>query len=212
VEDERPSAELWSEGVDLLSGDPAFGAIVSMSGPILERRDERTYFEALVRSIVFQQLAGKAAATIHRRFEETLGGVVEPETVLAADPEHLRSAGLSRNKLRAIEDLAIKVRDGVVCLDDLDGQSDDEVIERLTRVRGIGRWTAEMFLMFRLSRPDVWPVGDLGVRNGWARVHRQAALPSPDDLSVRGEPYRPWRSVLAWYCYRAVELLPPVDV
>ena len=139
-----------------------------------------------------------------------LGGVVEPETVLAAYPEHLRSAGLSRNKLRAIEDLSIKVRDGVVRLDDLDRQSDDDVIDRLTRVRGIGRWTAEMFLMFRLSRPDVWPVGDLGVRNGWARVHHVAALPSPDELAVSGERYRPWRSVVAWYCYRAVELLPPV--
>ena len=210
--DERPRVELWAEGVHLLSGDPAFGPIVSMSGPILEGRDERTNFEALARSIVFQQLAGKAAATIHRRLQETLGGVVEPETVLAADPDDLRSAGLSRNKLRAIEDLAIKVRDGVVRLDDLDRQADDDVIERLTMVRGIGRWTAEMFLMFRLSRPDVWPVGDLGVRNGWARVHRLAALPSADDLAVSGEPYRPWRSVVAWYCYRAVELLPPVDV
>jgi len=210
VGDEHQAGTLWAEGVERLRNDPAFGPLVAMSGPILERRDERTNFGALVRSVVFQQLAGKAAATIHRRVVETLDGNVDPEAVLAADPEDLRAAGLSRNKLRAIEDLATKVHGGVVRLDDLDEQSDEDVIERLTRVRGIGRWTAEMFLMFRLSRPDIWPVGDLGVRNGWARIHRLGALPSSDELALSGEAYRPWRSVAAWYCYRAVELLPPI--
>lgn len=201
---------IWTSGTELLRADPAFGALVEEVGPVEDLRPPMTHFQALARSIVFQQLAGKAAQTIHGRFVEAVGGEVSPEAVLEAAPESLRGAGLSGNKLRAMRDLAGKVVEGEVPLADVEELPDDEVVERLTRVWGIGRWTAEMFLMFQLLRPDVWPVGDLGVRNGWARVHGLEELPSPAALEALGEPYRPHRSSVAWYCYRAVEVLPPV--
>jgi len=200
--------EIWSDGHRLLREDAAFGRVVARSGPIVDTRTRGTHFEALARMIVYQQLAGKAAATIHGRFVEAVGGSVEPEAVLATSSEVLRAAGLSRNKSRAIEDLAGRVVDGTVPLDGLEGRTDAEVVERLTQVRGIGRWTAEMFLMFQLRRPDVWPVEDLGVRKGWSRVHGLAEPMPPVELEELGEPYRPWRSAVAWYCYRAVEVLP----
>jgi DNA-3-methyladenine glycosylase II len=204
-----PDGEIWPEGVRLLHADAAFAPVVAQSGPIT-MRSRGTHFEALTRMIVFQQLAGRAAGTIHARFVEAVGGAVRPETVLAGDQDLLRQAGLSRAKLRAIRDLASRVSDGTVPLGDLSERTDDEVAERLTRVRGIGRWTAQMFLMFQLRRPDVWPVGDLGVRKGWSRVHDLAEPQHPAELESLGDPYRPWRSVVAWYCYRAVEVLPPV--
>lgn len=201
---------IWSDGTARLRDDPAFGPLVAEAGPVEARRRQPTHFQALLRSIVFQQLAGKAAQTIHGRVVEAVEGEVTPRAVLEADEDALRGAGLSGNKLRAIRDLAGKVADGDVPLDDVEELSDEDIVERLTRVWGIGRWTAEMFLMFQLLRPDVWPVGDLGVRKGWARIHGQEALPSAEELEALGEPYRPHRSAAAWYCYRAVEVLPPV--
>jgi DNA-3-methyladenine glycosylase II len=201
--------EIWPEGVRLLRADAAFGTVVAQSGPIT-MRSRGSPFEALVRMIVFQQLAGRAAGTIHARLVEAVGGAVRPETVLAGDVDIFRAAGLSRAKLRAVRDLASRVIDGTVPLDDLSERTDGEIAERLTRVRGIGRWTAQMFLMFQLRRPDVWPAGDLGVRKGWSRVHSLAEPPHSAELEALGDPYRPWRSAVAWYCYRAVEVLPPV--
>ena len=116
----------------------------------------------------------------------------------------MRAAGLSANKLAAIIDLAAKFVDGTVPTHDLDGLSDDEIVARLVTVRGVGRWTAEMFLLFQLHRPDVWPVDDLGVRNGWARIHEMAAPPTPKALQILGDALRPYRSTAAWYCWRAV--------
>ncbi len=117
----------------------------------------------------------------------------------------LRKAGLSSNKLAAIRDLARKIRSGEVEVHDLEDQPDDEVIRRLVRVRGIGEWTAHMYLMFKLRRPDVWPVGDLGVRAGFARIHGMDEPPTQKALAPLGDPYRPWRSVAAFYCWRALE-------
>lgn len=199
---------IWRDGTTRLRDDPAFGPLVAEAGPVEARRRQPTHFQALLRSIVFQQLAGAAAQTIHGRVVVAVEGELTPRAVLATDEDTLRGAGLSGNKLRAIRDLAARVAEGDVPLDDVEELSDDDVVERLTRVWGIGRWTAEMFLMFQLLRPDVWPVGDLGVRAGWARIHGADRPPEPDELEPLGERFRPWRSAAAWYCWRAVEILP----
>ena len=192
--------------------DPAFRRIVETTGGMELRPEAESPFEALLSAIVFQQLAGAAARTIHGRVVTVLGGAVVPERVLAAKPEALRAAGLSANKLAAIIDLAAKFVDGTVPVHDLDGLSDDEIVERLVQVRGVGRWTAEMFLLFQLRRPDVWPVDDLGVRNGWGRIHDLSAPPTPKELAPLGDPLRPYRSTAAWYCWRAVAPVPIVVV
>jgi DNA-3-methyladenine glycosylase II len=162
-------------------------------------------FAALVRSIMYQQLAGAAAATIHGRFLKLFSEGLSPDAVLALPEGAMRSAGVSGSKAAAIADLAMKIGDGTVPLDDVESVSDDELVARLVKVRGIGRWTAEMFLMFQLGRPDVWPVDDYGVRKGWALVHGLKALPTPRTLQPEGDHFRPYRSVAAWYCWRAVD-------
>jgi DNA-3-methyladenine glycosylase II len=156
---------------------------------------------------VYQQLATAAAVAIHGRLVAALGGEVTPQRLLAMADADLRAAGLSANKTASVRDLAGKVLDGTVLLDPagLRAEPDDEVVARLSAVRGIGRWTAEMFMMFQLRRLDVWPTGDLGVRKGFGLAW---AIPTPTakQLEPLGDPYRPYRSVVAWYCWRAAEL------
>lgn len=197
----------------VVAADPAMAALIEQVGPctMRPRRLAGGHFGALARSILYQQLAGKAAASIHARFLALFeGGRPSPEAVLALPDEALRGAGLSGAKAASIKDLAAKVLDGTVRLERISRVSDDDIVERLCQVRGIGRWTAEMFLMFQLGRPDVWPTGDYGVRKGWAVMHgRPEALPTPRELEAAGEAYRPYRSVAAWYCWRAVETAPP---
>jgi len=187
--------------------DPAMARLVAEVGLPRLRPPQGTHFSALVRSVMYQQLAGAAAAAIHARLIAALDGEVVPERVLALPPERLRQVGLSANKAASITDLAARVLDGTVVLDPrgLAREPDEEVIARLSAVRGIGRWTAEMFLMFQLRRLDVWPTGDLGVRRGYGLAHG-VAMPSPKELGGLGEPYRPYRSVAAWYCWRACEV------
>lgn len=199
----------WPEATERLRHDPAFGPLVDRVGPVTLREPRGDAFQSLAAAIVYQQLAGAAALTIHGRFVDALGGTVTPERVLATPEETLRGAGLSRAKLAAIRDLAAKSRDGTLPLDRLDSLEDVEVVERLTVVRGIGPWTAEMFLLFDLRRPDVWPTGDLGVRNGLGRVLGWEAAPTPAETALVGTGYRPWRSAVAWYCWRAVEVITP---
>jgi DNA-3-methyladenine glycosylase II len=187
--------------------DPLMAAFIQRAGAYAPRAGAGDYFGSLVRSIMFQQLAGRAAAAIHGRFVATIGGTVTPRAVLDATPEALRAAGLSGNKAVAIVDLATKASDGTVPLDNLNELDDEEIITRLSSVRGIGRWTAEMFLMFELGRSDVWPVEDYGVRNGWTLIHSLPALIKPRELTQEGERFRPYRSVAAWYCWQAVGLL-----
>lgn len=167
---------------------------------------QRTPFEALARAICFQQLSGKAAGTIYGRFEAAVGGAISPETVLGTPLHELRAAGLSGAKAASIIDLSEKVLDGTVPLGALKKLDDEDLISRLVVVRGIGRWTAEMFLMFQLRRPDVWPIDDLGVRKGYGMAWGITPMPTPKELAVLGEPLRPHRSVAAWYCWRATEL------
>jgi DNA-3-methyladenine glycosylase II len=167
-------------------------------------------FAALVRSIMYQQLAGAAAATIHGRFLKLFSDGLSPAAVLALPDGAMRSAGLSGSKAVAVADLALKVTDGTVPLHDVESLSDDDLVARLVQVRGIGRWTAEMFLMFQLGRLDVWPVDDYGVRKGWALAHKLREPPAPRALQAEGDRFRPYRSVAAWYCWRAVDTVLPV--
>ena len=180
-------------------------AVIGRAGPcgLVRRNVPGGAFGALARAICYQQLAGPAAAAIHGRFAALFDGRPTPAAVLATPVEVLRGAGLSAGKVASILDLADKTLDGTVPLSGWSRLSDDEVIARLVAVRGIGPWTAQMFLIFQLLRPDVWPVADLGVRNGWARMHG-VEQPSVAELGLAGEPYRPWRSVAAWYCWWAV--------
>lgn len=168
---------------------------------------ERDLFQSLLRSIVYQQLSGKAAATIHGRVEALFDDVPEPAALLALPDGALRGAGLSRNKLLAVRDLAEKTLDGTVPpLAELEALDDETIIQRLVQVRGIGRWTVEMLLMFRLRRPDVLPVDDLGVRKGFMLTYGLDGLPKPTLLRERAERWRPYRSVASWYMWRAVEI------
>ena len=197
---------------ELVDRDPVMAKLVAIAGPAkLKRRgnERRDHFGALARSITYQQLAGAAAAAIHGRFEALFDGGPTPEAVLATPEEKLRGAGLSAAKTASIIDLATKVESGVVPLDGIGRLSDDEIVERLSSVRGIGRWTAEMFLIFQLGRLDVWPVGDLGVRKGYATAWGLPAMPTPKELVAYGETFRPYRSVAAWYCWRAVDTVVP---
>ena len=191
----------------LAARDPVIARLVAQAGPPRIGRPSESHFATLVRAIVYQQLAGAAAAAIHGRLIAALGGDVQPEALIALDDETLRAVGLSRAKVASLRDLAAKVLDGTVVLSPrgLSRESDEEIIARLSAVRGIGRWTAEMFLLFQLRRPDVWPVGDLGVRRGYGLAWR-IPTPTARELQPLGDPYRPFRSVVAWYCWRAAEL------
>jgi DNA-3-methyladenine glycosylase II len=165
-------------------------------------------FDALAESIAYQQLSGKAAATIFGRVRALYPKRkrLDPEQLLATPDETLRTAGLSRAKTAALKDLAAKTIDGTVPSGRaLLRMSDDEIIARLTTVRGIGRWTVEMLLLFDLGRPDVWPVDDYGVRKGFAKIFGRRKLPTPKQLMKIGEKWRPYRSVAAWYFWRALD-------
>jgi DNA-3-methyladenine glycosylase II len=191
----------------LAERDPVLRRLVAAAGPPrLAARNEGN-FGTLVRAIVYQQLAGAAAAAIHGRLIAAMDGEAEPGRLLALSDGALRSAGLSARKAETLRDLAAKVADGAVVLEGpgLRAESDDEVIARLTSVRGIGTWTAQMFLLFQLRRLDVWPTGDLGVRKGYGLAWG-VPTPTPRQLDPLGDPYRPYRSVAAWYCWRAAEL------
>jgi DNA-3-methyladenine glycosylase II len=197
----RAAAQLLAER------DPVLARLVADAGLPRVPVVRETHFATLVRSIVYQQLATAAARAIHGRVIAALADDVTPERVLATAPEVLRAAGLSGRKVESLHDLATKVLDGTVILDPrrLARLSDEEITARLTTVKGIGKWSADIFLMFRLRRMDVWPTGDLAVRRGFGLAW---AIPEPTEkqLVPLGEPYRPYRSVVAWYCWQAVRL------
>ena len=195
----------------LQRADPRLAQVIRAVGPCTLHLTTWNPFQALFRSIVYQQLSGKAASTILGRVVGLFPGreFPTPEDVLAASDEQVRGAGLSRNKLLAVRDLAAKALDGTVPpRDELARMSDEEIITRCTEVRGIGRWTVEMMLIFHLGRPDVLPVDDLGVRKGAMRLYHLRKLPSPERLAKIAEPWRPWRSVGSWYMWRVMEMTP----
>jgi DNA-3-methyladenine glycosylase II len=187
--------------------DPVIRRLVAEAGPPKFPKPTASHFAALVRAVTYQQLAGAAARAIHGRLVDALGGDVTPEQLLATPTATLRAAGLSARKVASLQDLAAKVTDGTVPLEprSLSRRSDEEIVARLTTVLGIGKWSAEIFLMFELRRLDVWPTGDLGVRKGYGLAWG-ITTPTPKQLDELGEPYHPYRSVVAWYCWRATQL------
>lgn len=191
-----------------LRRDPQMRELIRRAGPFtLTPRRPLAPFPALLRSIVYQQLSGKAAATIHGRVMAIFPGRghPSPEQILSVDENILRSAGLSRNKTLAVRDLAARASDGTVpSLRRLRGMGDEEIIERLVAVRGVGRWTVEMLLIFTLGRPDVLPLNDLGIHRGFCRVY--GGETDPARLAEVGEAWRPYRSVASWYLWRAADM------
>jgi DNA-3-methyladenine glycosylase II len=192
--------------LDLAGRDPVLARLLAEFGPPVFERPSGTPFEALVRSVTYQQLAGAAASAIHGRLIAAMDGEVTPERLLGLPAGELRAAGLSGRKAATLTDLAGRVADGRVPLEPrrLGRLSDDEIVTRLSEVSGIGRWSAEMFLMFQLQRMDVWPVGDLAVRRGFGLAWEIPA-PTPRQLDALGEPYHPYRSLVAWYCWRVAQ-------
>ncbi len=184
--------------------DSVMTAFMERIGRFRLPRPITDHFAALAESILYQQLAGAAAAAIHRRFVALFDGDLSPQAVLALPEKRLRGAGLSGSKAASIRDLASKVADGTVPLERINRLSDEDIVTRLSIVRGIGRWTAEMFLIFQLRRLDVWPVDDYGVRQGYSLVYGLPELLTPKQLTPEGDRFRPYRTVLAWYCWQAV--------
>lgn len=201
----RPSLREASE--EIARRSPEMARLMALHGPCrLGRRPRRdARFGSLARAIAYQQLAGAAAGAIWGRVVGKLTGDCSARAILEAGPEVLRAAGLSAAKAASLMDLAARDLSGDLGLESLGHLPDDAVMARLTQVRGVGPWTAHMFLLFTLHRLDVWPTGDLGVRKGYALAFDLPEVPAPADLGDLGERFRPYRSVAAWYCWRACE-------
>jgi DNA-3-methyladenine glycosylase II len=192
--------------------DPVLRDLMRACGPCgLAARQHTNPFKALIRAIVGQQLSAKAAATIFLRFEGLYESFPTPAQVLATPDERLRAVGLSSQKLGYLRDLCARIEEGALPLDVLHRLDDESVVERLTQVKGIGRWTAEMFLIFRLQRPDVLPLGDLGIVKAVQRAYKLRKAPSPDRLTRIGEAWRPYRSVACWYLWASLNNDPTKD-
>jgi DNA-3-methyladenine glycosylase II len=187
--------------------DPVLARVIESVGPCrMPLRHEGTHFQALARSIVFQQLSGKAAGTIHGRFAALFAnGDPEPSSLLAFTDVQLRGVGLSRQKIGYLRDLSDKVVSGALPLDEVDGMNDDELIAHLVQVKGIGRWTAQMFLMFRLGRRNVLPELDLGIQNAIRRAYGKRKRPSPKQVRAIGAKWSPHSTVACWYLWRSLE-------
>ena len=220
-----PSYDIALALQELSSADPKLGRLIALVGPFtMKLASAQSPFEALLESIIYQQLHGKAAAAIHARliasFAAVAGGAhPDPQHILDCPNEQLRAAGLSHNKALAVRDLAARTIDGTVpTLARIRRMSDEAIIEHLTEVRGIGRWTVEMMLIFRLGRPDILPVDDYGVRKGFALTFTglkpgqkvtPGALPKADVMRKRARKWQPWCSVASWYLWRACDLAAP---
>ena len=188
--------------------DPVMADVISRVGRCtLSPRTEWTHFDALVRSIVYQQLSGQAAATIHGRVLKLIGdGDETPSRIVATTHEDFRAAGLSNAKAKYVRNLAEHVLDGSLPVNSLHELSDDEIIQSLIQVKGIGRWSAQMFLMFRLGRPDVLPELDLGIQKGIQKAYRMRKLPTPQQVLKRGAKWAPYRTIGSWYMWRILEV------
>ncbi|MDO8975405.1 DNA-3-methyladenine glycosylase [Reyranella sp.] len=195
----------------LRAADPTLAAIIDTVGPFrMQLKVSRSLFGSLAEAIVYQQLSNKAAATIYGRVEALYPDAPDgftPRHILKTPDDALRGCGLSHAKVLAVQDLARRVEGGELpTLDEALAIPDAELIERLVTVRGIGRWSAEMFLMFRLGRPDVLPLDDYSLRKAYAKAFRKRALPSPQALEKAGEKWRPYRTVASWYLWRVLDL------
>ena len=192
--------------------DPTLGEVIDRIGPYKGwPSGNGTHFDAVARSIVFQQLSGKAAGTIHGRFQGLYGGrTPHPEELATTSDEQLRSIGLSRQKSAYLKDLGARVASGQLPIETLHELTDEEIITALTQVKGIGRWTAQMFLMFRLGRLDVLPDLDLGIQKGMQKAYRLRKLPTPERVKKIGAKWAPFRSIGSWYMWRLLD--SPVKV
>ncbi|OJW19227.1 MAG: hypothetical protein BGO49_12080 [Planctomycetales bacterium 71-10] len=199
------SRDPWAKAVrHLRKVDPHMKEVIRRVGPCrLVPREDR--LGALVGSIVSQQISTKAAASIGGRLHELAGRPYDPHRLLALGEDALRSCGLSRPKARYVLNVSAAVADGSTPVDQFHEWDDDAIVESLTAIKGIGVWTAHMFLIFALNRPDVWPVGDLGVRAALRHKHGLAELPSPKECEALGDSWRPYRSVASWYLWRSLE-------
>ena len=208
----RIRKELLDATAELARRDRRMRRIIDQVGPpdLRRGRPRFDHFAEIARAVCYQQLAGPAARAIHGRFQALFDDGPTPEAVLAIPVAELRGAGLSGSKAATIRDLATHVVAGDVELDRVARFKDDKIIRELTLVRGIGRWTAEMFLIFQLGRLDVWPVDDFGVRKGYGRIHGLDPAPTARALEPLGDGYRPFRTVAAWYCWRAADTKLPV--
>jgi DNA-3-methyladenine glycosylase II len=196
-------------GAEIAKRNPRFKPIIEEFGPcpigLNSKKPLESSFSTLASSILSQQLSTKAAATIIGRVKNLSGGRISPSGISRLNRSELRGAGCSNSKARALEELAQAALSSKVSMSSLHRLEDEEIREQLLPLFGIGIWTVEMFLIFQLGRQDVWPVGDLGVRRGWERVHRMRGEIKPAELLKLGEIYSPYRSHLAWYCWRATE-------
>ena len=194
--------------------DPKFASLIQRR-PLCtlgRSKPSETHFESLVSSVISQQLATKAAATIHERLVKQCKGAVTPRKVVKLSDEQLREIGVSGAKSRTIKGIATAALDKSIPINEIDQIHDDqEIFDALTSIWGVGRWTVEMFMMFQLGRLDVWPTGDLAVRRGWDIIHKTKEETSAKALDVKGEKLRPYRSVYAWYCYQAVHETRGID-
>jgi DNA-3-methyladenine glycosylase II len=193
----------------LRAADPVLAAVIDRVGTYDMQYHEPT-FRALVRSIVFQQLHGKAARTIFDRLQNKAGGEITPESILKLRPAQMRSVGLSKQKLTYIRDLARKTRDGLVEFDKFPQMSDEQVIAELTNVKGIGQWTAHMFLMFALRRPNILPTGDYGVRSAMRKAYGIKVMPKPRTMERIAKCWHPYCSIASWYMWRSLDV--PVEL
>lgn len=189
----------------LKKSDPVMRAIVERVGPCRIEFSEPT-FHSLAEAILYQQLNGKAAVTIFKRFTEQTGNPVTPEGILKLTDAQMRGVGLSKQKTAYLRDLAEKTKAGVVDFERLAGLPDQEVIQHLTQVKGVGVWTAQMFLIFSLRRPDVLPVGDYGVQMAMKKHYRKRKLPKPKDMEKIAKPWSPYRSIACWYLWRSLDI------
>lgn len=206
VSPRRLTPELLAQGAaHLRRADARLAAVIARVGPCT-LRPRRGVYDALFRSVLYQQLAGNAAAAIERRVKAHFGGrVPRPADFLCAEADDLRRAGLSRQKLAYLRDLAAHFADGRLRAQRLARMTNDEIVAAVTTVHGIGEWTAHMLLIFSLGRPDVLPVGDYGVRKGMQRLYRLRDLPKPHTMERIAAPWRPYRSIAAWYVWRSVD-------
>jgi DNA-3-methyladenine glycosylase II len=192
--------------------DPVIGNLMRLHGACgLADAQHQDPFRALVHAIISQQLSSRAAATIEGRFDALFAGRPTPGDVSRVADERLRAVGLSGQKVRYVRDLCARIGNGSLDLQSLDEQPDEAVVEALTQVKGIGRWTAEMFLMFRLHRPDVLPIGDLGIVKAVQKAYKLRKAPTPERLTRLGEPWRPYRSVACWYLWASLDNIPVIE-
>jgi len=195
----------------LRKADPVLARVIEEVGPCrLEVRAEGTHFHALLRSVLWQQLSGKAAQSIHDKLRAIYGGRdPEPAELIATSEDALRAAGVSRQKQTYLRDLAAKVDEGLLPLHAVEGLPDEAIIESFSQVKGVGTWTVQMFLLFRLGRPDVLPCADLGIQKAIQRAFALPALPKPAEVLARGTPWRPYASVASWYLWQSLDVAVP---